>query len=268
MARTPNLDMPEILHGEVNGDVTHNESLWIMDLHGQPIVEARQSAEPSSPVEGQAWIVIGTPTGSNWGSDAQANQVAHYYAGIWHYHTPSEGWRFYVKSESIIYIFDGLSWTSFGNPGLLLSGTANQIVAPHSSDKKVENYSIGAQWEWIDQSDVNKSAGELTVPLNGIYRCTGALMLQQTGTNKEEDLYLKWDIQGGSNPGVIYVDSILVASDKGDRWRQLSAVFTQEFESGQVLSLYVGASGNLNNFDVMTSTFEIRYITETGTLLP
>ncbi len=110
MATTPNTGIPLIEHGEVNGDVTYKTGSQINDLHNQSIVEALQTAEPGSPAEGQAWIINGTPTGTNWGTDASANQVAHYYGGIWHYYTPLEGWSFYAKSDTLIWQFNGVSW--------------------------------------------------------------------------------------------------------------------------------------------------------------
>ena len=80
MARTPNLDMPEIEHGEVNGDVTHNEGLQIIDLHGQSIIEGLQQNQPGSPAEGQAWIIYGgAPTGTDWSVNGSENNALHHF---------------------------------------------------------------------------------------------------------------------------------------------------------------------------------------------
>lgn len=107
--------MPEIEQNEVSGDVTHNEGLRIIDLHGQPVIQGQQLAEPGSPGSGDAWMINGVPTGTDWGANGSVNQIAHYYEGIWYYYTPNKGWAFYDVSTAEPYTiiqWNGLSWAA------------------------------------------------------------------------------------------------------------------------------------------------------------
>ncbi len=257
MARTPNINLPEIEHGEVNGDATHNEGLWITDLHGQAIVEALQANEPSSPSEGQAWIINGPPTGTNWGADALENQVAHYYSGVWHYYTPIEGWRFYSRADGFIFIFDGLDWTSFSSPGCYLGGTTSTFTL-NSTDSKLVNYSVSDEWNWEDEDYINPTAGEITIPLTGYYRCTAHILGTQGNSTKEEYILLKLDVVGGPDPGRFDIAFVDVTTDKTSI-RNPSATFTRLFTAGEVLSLYMWASSSLGTWNTTSSTFEIDF---------
>lgn len=71
-----------------------------------------QNTPPGSPSPGDAYLVGGSPTGS-WSGEADA--VAIWESGIsWTFHYPDEGWTAWVKSEDIIYGYDGSTWSSSG----------------------------------------------------------------------------------------------------------------------------------------------------------
>lgn len=257
MATTPNTQIPLIEQNEINGHVTYGTGSQINDLHNQAIVEAIQTAEPGSPQEGQAWIINGTPTGSNWGSDASANQVAHYYGGIWHYYNPQEGWRFYNKTSSSLFYFDGIQWTSFSAPGCYLGGTTDTFTL-NTTDSKLVNFSTSNQWNWFDENSINPSTGEITVPKSGFYRVTANILGTQGNSTKEEYILLKLDISGGPSPGRIDIAFVDVTTDKTNL-RQPSSTATRFLTEGEILSLYMWASASLGTFTTTVTTFEIDF---------
>ncbi len=216
---TPNLKMPNLDHREVNGDVTHNESLQIMDMHGQSIVEAVQTAEPGSPSDGQAWIINGTPTGSNWGSDASANQVAQYYGGVWYYYTPQQGWRFYSKADDLIHIFTGIAWIiyiagdnppnqtwqafqDYGTPlstGSLAAGSFHDIVI-------AGNGQVGTEFSY------NDTTGELTYSgINAVFECSFTVNLGGVGVGNNQNYSFR--IYDAPNIEVVVLGGVYVTSN-------------------------------------------------------
>ena len=107
MADTPKLSLPEISASQSSKEVTHNESLWVMDALVQPSVEDRTNTPPGSPTNGACYIVTATATGDWAGHE---NDIAQYKSTAWEFYTPSEGWKTYVRDENLQYYFNGSAW--------------------------------------------------------------------------------------------------------------------------------------------------------------
>lgn len=62
---TVRLELPMLMAGQAQKEVTHNEALMLVDAALAPLVESVGSnAPPPSPTEGRQWIVGGAPTGA------------------------------------------------------------------------------------------------------------------------------------------------------------------------------------------------------------
>ena len=80
-----------------------------------------------SPVEGDRWIVNGTPTGVF--STASVNDVAEYINGAWDFRTPTDGMFAYHLVENSYYSFDAeaSSWES--SAGSVLAKTETLVIS-------------------------------------------------------------------------------------------------------------------------------------------
>lgn len=107
MSTTPKLALRYIVASQAQKEITHNEALNDLDVLVQPIVASRSlSAPPSSPSEGDAYIVGASPTGA-W--SGHAGEIALYFSG-WRFKVPEEGWRFYVTAEDAEARFKNGAW--------------------------------------------------------------------------------------------------------------------------------------------------------------
>lgn len=89
-------------------------------LSGQPFVtDDAITAEPGSPVVGDAYILGATRTGTNWGSDTNSAQHSiALFTGLpgqtdgspWLYLIPRVNWRVYVRTQARWSVFNGTVW--------------------------------------------------------------------------------------------------------------------------------------------------------------
>jgi len=108
MATTPRLGITELTHGEINGDITFNEMLQVLDALVNTVIEELNAASPpGSPVHGDLYTV-GTP--ANWDGTPVLYDIAQYYNGAWYYYTPHEGMNLYDKDTTTDYQFNGTIW--------------------------------------------------------------------------------------------------------------------------------------------------------------
>ena len=105
---TPNLALPELVASQAQKEVTHNEALAIIDaLLCGGVINRTQTSDPTSPANGDCYIVSATATGAFTGHE---NHIAHYYSGSWRFYTPKEGWNLRVKDEDIRVEWTGTAW--------------------------------------------------------------------------------------------------------------------------------------------------------------
>ena len=130
MPNTPNLAMPYLVASQAQKEVTHNDALNDLDCLAQmSVIDRTLNAPPSSPGEGDAYIVGSSPTGA-W--SGYADCVAAYYSG-WRFKAPEAGWRAWVQNESKLLYFTGTGWSSLPvpcldgtfvwNPGAIANGS-------------------------------------------------------------------------------------------------------------------------------------------------
>ncbi|MBY6239759.1 DUF2793 domain-containing protein [Methylosinus sp. Sm6] len=113
MTQTIQLSLPHIDAAQAQKHITHNEALQILDTLAQLSVIARdQAAPPSSPVEGDRYIVGAGATGAFLDKDGT---VAAWLAGAWSFFTPRAGWLAYVQGEALQVVHDGAAWVLLGS---------------------------------------------------------------------------------------------------------------------------------------------------------
>jgi hypothetical protein len=116
---TPNLLLPQILVGQAQKHVTHNEALRTLDGLVQISVKDRtRNAPPAGHADGACYIVGAAPTGtwSDWAGD-----VALRADGAWHRLPACEGFLAWVETEGVLLVREGAEWVP------LLGGAAVKL---------------------------------------------------------------------------------------------------------------------------------------------
>ena len=131
MSATERLALPQILPGQAQKEIFHNEALQILDaLVAAAVEEAPRTSPPATPVAGTCFIVADGAAGEWLGRDGQ---LAAFTAGGWRYIPPVEGMTVHVRSSGEMALYRAGSW-EFGivrGSSLLLGGT--QVVGPRSA---------------------------------------------------------------------------------------------------------------------------------------
>lgn len=118
---TARLDLPYILQSQAQKEVTHNESLQIIDALLQTTIESSQlTAPPATPIEGTLYIVGTNSTGA-WAS--KDGYLAQYANSGWTFYAPFTGLFGWDKSTSCFKYYDAawISWT--GGSAISWKGT-------------------------------------------------------------------------------------------------------------------------------------------------
>ena len=108
MDTSPNLQLAYLMAAQSQKHVTYNESMRALDaLVQQAVLDKDLATAPSSPADGDRYIVAASPTGA-WAG--QAGKIAAYQDGAWTFYTPREGWLAWVADEDKLYFHDGSVW--------------------------------------------------------------------------------------------------------------------------------------------------------------
>src|SRR6185503_17292140 len=84
-----------------------NDNLIRADALTQLAVKDKDlSAPPGSPVDGDRYIVAGSPTGAWTG---HTKEIALFINLAWRFYAPKEGWTAWVNDEDVFYVYNGSS---------------------------------------------------------------------------------------------------------------------------------------------------------------
>ena len=126
MTLSARLSLPLLIPGQAQKEFFHNEALQTLDiLTSAAVEEAARNDPPESPIEGDCYIVGGSPTGV-WSGKGQF--IACYTSGGWRYVAPFEGMSAYVRATGLSATYRGGTW-EFGalrGTNLMLGGV--QVV--------------------------------------------------------------------------------------------------------------------------------------------
>ena len=104
---TPHLGLPYIDQGQAQKEVTHNLALKLLDGIVQLSVKDRTTTTPpSSPIEGDRWIIPAGATGM-WAG--KTNQIALWTDAAWTWLVPLAGWVCYIEPEGVV-VYAGGAW--------------------------------------------------------------------------------------------------------------------------------------------------------------
>ncbi|MEN6541992.1 DUF2793 domain-containing protein [Parvibaculum sp.] len=108
MSETLHLKLPYLEAAQAQKHVTVNEGLRALDALVQLSVRSRAlNTPPSTPVEGDRYIVAGSPSGA-WSS--AAGQIAAFADGVWSFFAPQTGWRAFDEGADEFVYWSGTVW--------------------------------------------------------------------------------------------------------------------------------------------------------------
>lgn len=105
---TDRFQLPFIIQGQSQKEVTHNEALTVADLMMNPVIQAvAPIAVPIAPTAGQCWIV-GTGSAGAWaGHDSH---IAGWTGGGWRFVLPMEGMCVWSVADNLWVQWRSGSW--------------------------------------------------------------------------------------------------------------------------------------------------------------
>ena len=108
--RTRKLELKYIVANQSQKEVTINEDLNLLDMLVQATAKAVLNTPPTSPTEGEMYIIGDAPTGT-W--EGKAKHLAGFFAGVWLIVAPCAGWRVWLE-EGKAMRYQGDRWTDEG----------------------------------------------------------------------------------------------------------------------------------------------------------
>ena len=146
MSDTTRLQLPLLAAAQAQKHVTHNEAILRLDGLVQMTAKSyTTSAEPSSPSDGDLYLLPAGKTGSDWGGYSN-HAVAHYYDGIWHQYHPNAGWLCFVQDTTTLLYYTGSTWANVGAvvSNLFGDGSVSAPSVGFSADTDTGLYRIGS----------------------------------------------------------------------------------------------------------------------------
>lgn len=112
MTTTPVLGLTELASAQALPETTVNENTRWLEFFasGGKVLDRGLVAEPGSPVDGDAYLLTASPTGTNW--SGQGGKIALRISTAWEFKTAKEGMRLYVADEDVTVVYDGSAWNS------------------------------------------------------------------------------------------------------------------------------------------------------------
>ncbi|MBV8977073.1 MAG: DUF2793 domain-containing protein [Alphaproteobacteria bacterium] len=149
---TPRSGMPLLAAAQAQKHVTHNQALVEIDaLIGAAILDRDLSAPPSSPADGDCYLIKATATGAWSGQDGR---LAYSLDGAWNFAAPFKGLTVYVSDETKLIFYDGAVWSDFASVvpleniamlGINTSADSTNKLAVKSSALLFDNIGNGVQ---------------------------------------------------------------------------------------------------------------------------
>jgi hypothetical protein len=201
---TPRSGMPLLAAAQAQKHVTHNEALLQLDALGcARVLDRDLTAPPSSPTDGDTYLIKATATGDWTGQDGR---IAFAVDGSWRFYAPYAGLIVYVADETKLIVFDGTNWVdlvsllSLQNIALLGVNTtadATNKLAVKSAALLFDNIGNGVQ------AKLNKNASGDTASLLYQTNYSGRAELGLTG---DDNFHCKVSPDGSAWTTALVID--------------------------------------------------------------
>lgn len=124
---SPRLELPLLVPGQGQKDITHNEALLLLDVLLHPSAISRTAIEPDQPVSGECWLVA---EGSRGAWYSRQNAIALWTEGGWRFAQLPEGARIWVQDERCYLRRERAGWAREA-PAITVIG---EIAVPAGGD--------------------------------------------------------------------------------------------------------------------------------------
>ncbi len=204
MTDTPRSALPELAAAQAQKHVTHNDALLQLDaLVCCRILDRDLSTPPSSPADGDAYIVKATGTGDWAGEDGN---IAFCVDGAWRFYAPFAGLTAFVADDLEFLIYDGTDWADLATVLSLENLPMIGINTTADSTNKLAVKSAAILFDNI--------ADDVQVKLNKDGAADTASFLFQTGysgraeigTTGDDDFHFKVSSDGSTWHDAINID--------------------------------------------------------------
>ncbi|GJD34202.1 DUF2793 domain-containing protein [Methylobacterium aerolatum] len=187
MSETANIALPLLAAAQAQKHVTHNEALLILDSLVQlACLDKDLTAPPSSPKEGDRYLIAGSSPSGAWAG--WAGRIARFRDGQWTSLAPKTGWLAYVADEKQLYAFDGQAWAATGGTsgasgsgGAAPSQTSAALFGINTQADTTNRLAVKSDAVLLAWDDVTPGSGDLRVTLNKKAAARDAGFAFQTG---------------------------------------------------------------------------------------
>jgi Protein of unknown function (DUF2793) len=204
---SPNLILPYIMAAQAQKHVTHNEAIRALDaIVHLAVLDRDLTGPPSSPADGQRYIVAASPSGS-WAG--QTGKIAAWQDGAWAFYAPQSGWLAWVIDEALLARWTGSTWAEATiasvNPVAMvgvnaIADTTNRLSV--ASPASLFNHSGSGH-----QIKINKAAGPDTASQLFQTAFSGRAEIGLTG---DDNLHVKV-----SADGTAWSDALVIVAATG-----------------------------------------------------
>ena len=213
MTDTPRLALPLVEAAQAQKHVTHNEALLRLDAQVQLAVNTRdRTAPPSTPVEGDAWLVAPNAVGA-WAG--MGGRVAARRAGAWLFLEPRAGWLCWVADEARLLVHDGTSWADF-------AATADLQRAAALADGSLSRLGIATAPDATNRLAIKSDAVLIAADdVSGHGSGDVRLALEKTAPGRDAALFFETAWSGRALLGLLGSDDVsLKVSADGAAWTE------------------------------------------------
>lgn len=216
MSTSPRLKLPYIEPAQAQKHVTANESFRRLDALVHLAVKSETlAAEPSAPIEGDAYIIPAGAGGANWGVMA-AGAVAAFQDGQWIEHAPRAGWRAWVEAIGAFRVFDGAGWTAEDFSG---GGSPFATLGVNATADATNRLAVKSNAALFSHDDATPGSGDARLIINKSSAAgTASAVFQNNFSGRAEfgiagadDFSLKV-----SADGAIWKEALVVDKDNGN----------------------------------------------------
>jgi hypothetical protein len=159
---TPRAAAPLMSAAQAQKHVTHNEALYAFDaLLCARFLDRNLTAPPSSPSDGDVYLVKATATGAWTG---QNGNIAYYADGAWRFYPPFAGLIALIADETKFVAYDGSTWQDFAALLALENLPMLGVNATADSTNKLAVQSNAALF--TDQPTSSGGTGDVRVTLS------------------------------------------------------------------------------------------------------
>jgi len=201
---TPRAGVPLIAEGGAQKFVTHDEAMLQFDaLLNARFLDRDLTAPPSSPAEGDTYLVAAPATGSWTGRDGQ---IAFFADGVWKFYPPFAGLVAYVADETKLVVYDGSAWVDYAALLALQNVPLLGVNASADSTNKFAVKSAAVLFDNIGngvQLKLNKNAATDTASI--LYQ-TSYSGRAEVGLTGDDDFHFKVSADGAAWTTALTID--------------------------------------------------------------